>query len=324
MRAAGFARKNEAVPYLLERLLYGLVVVFCALTLAFLLAYVIGDPVLMYVGADASAEIVESYRVALGFDRPIYVQYLDFMGGVLQGDFGQSYRQRAPVLPLLLERIGYSAELAVPAILLAVLVSVPVGVLSAVKRNTTVDYTARTGALLGQAAPNFWVGLMAIFFFASYLGWLPSSGRAAPDADLWTRLRHIILPMTVLALMPMAYLTRIMRSSVLEIINEDYIRTARAKGLPERRVIIVHAVRNALIPYVTLLAMQFGWILAGSMVVESVFAWPGLGRLLMDSIRMLDIPVVAAGLSAVAIMFVLLNLLADILYTVLDPRVTHR
>jgi peptide/nickel transport system permease protein len=312
------------VRYLLNRLVQGAIVILCALTLSFLLTYVIGDPVLMYVGPDASAEVVQRYRVALGFDRSLLVQYMDFMVGALQGDFGLSYRQRAPVLPLLIERVGRSAELAVPAILLAVLVSVPVGVISATYRNRVIDYLARTFALLGQAAPNFWVGLMAIVLFASFLGWLPSSGRADPDAALITKLAHIAMPMVVLSLMPLAYLTRIMRSSVLEVINEDYIRTARAKGLSEFRVVFVHGVRNALIPYVTLLAMQFGWILAGSMVVESVFAWPGLGRLLMDSIRMLDIPVVAAGLSAVAAIFVLLNLIADILYTLLDPRVAHR
>ncbi|MFN4172357.1 MAG: ABC transporter permease [Pseudorhodobacter sp.] len=312
------------MAYILQRLLYGLVVIFCALTLAFLLAYVIGDPVLMYVGADAPAEVVDEYRRQLGFDRPVYVQYFEFMGGVLQGDLGQSYRQRAPVMPILLERLGYSAELAIPAILLAVLVSVPVGVLSAVRRNSLSDYVARTGALVGQAAPSFWIGLMAIFFFSSHLGWLPSSGRAPPGSDILTRISHMVMPVVVLALMPLAYLTRIMRSSVLEVISEDYIRTARAKGLSERRVIVVHAVRNALIPYVTLLALQFGWILAGSMVIESVFAWPGMGRLLMDSIRLLDIPVIAAGLSTVAVIFVLLNLIADILYTVLDPRVAHK
>lgn len=312
------------MTYIAQRLLYGVVVIFFALTLAFLLAYVIGDPVLMYVGADAPAEVVAEYRRQLGFDRPIAAQYAEFMGGVLQGDFGQSYRQRAPVMPILLERLGYSAELAVPAIVLAVLVSVPVGVLSAVRRNSLPDYVARTGALVGQAAPSFWIALMAIFFFSSELGLLPSSGRAPPGSDLATRASHMVMPVVVLALMPLAYLTRIMRSSVLEVISEDYIRTARAKGLSERRIILVHAVRNALIPYVTLLALQFGWILAGSMVVESVFAWPGMGRLLMDSIRLLDIPVIAAGLSMVAVIFVLLNLLADILYTVLDPRVSHR
>lgn len=310
--------------YLFRRMLQGMLVILAALTLSFVLMFVIGDPVLMYVGMDASAAVVQQYRVALGFDRPLLVQYFDFMGNALRGDFGMSYRHHAPVMPILLERIGRSAELAVPAILLAVLVSVPIGVFSAIRRNSVPDYAARTFALLGQAAPSFWVGLMAILFFSSYLGLLPSSGRAEPGAPLLVQLQHIAMPMTVLALLPMAYLTRIMRSTVLEVINEDYVRTARAKGLSETRVIFVHAVRNALIPYVTLLAMQFGWILAGSMIVESVFAWPGLGRLLMDSIRMLDIPVVAAGLSAVAAIFVLLNLIADLAYTLLDPRVVHR
>ena len=312
------------MQYLLQRIVQGAVVILAALTISFLLMFVIGDPVLMYVGVDADAAVVERYRVALGFDRPLWLQYVEFMGGALQGDFGTSYRHRTDVSALILERLVRSAELAVPAIVFAVIVSIPVGVLSAIKRNTVIDFIVRTVTLVGQAAPDFWVGLMAILFFTSYLGWLPSSGRADPGSSLWVQAQHILMPMLALSLMPLAYLTRMMRSTILEVISEDYVRTARAKGLSERRVIFVHALRNALIPYVTLLALQFGWILAGSMVIESVFAWPGFGRLLMDSIRMLDIPVVAAGLSVVAAIYVGLNLLADFVYTFLDPRVVHR
>ncbi|MFN2330962.1 MAG: ABC transporter permease [Halomonas sp.] len=310
--------------YLLNRILQGLVVILAAMTLAFLMLFVIGDPAMMYVGPDASIEVLEEYRKNLGFDRPMIVQYLDFIVSAAQGDFGVSYRHRTDVVPIIGERLLRSAELALPAMILAALVSIPVGVISAVHRNSWIDYLARFLALVGQAAPNFWVGIMAILFFSSTLGILPSSGRAGPGASLIVQWQHILMPMVILSLMPMAYLTRMMRSTVLEVINEDYVRTARAKGLSENKVIYVHALRNALIPYVTLYALQFGWILAGSMVIESVFAWPGFGRLLMDSIRMLDIPVVAAGLTTVAALYIALNLIADMLYTLLDPRVVNR
>jgi len=310
------------VIYILNRIGQGLIVIWAALTLAFFLMFVIGDPVLMRVGEDASAEMVERYRVLLGLDRPLLVQYGEFILGATYGDFGNSYRHGGPVMPLLLERLWRSAELAIPAMLIALFVSIPVGVLSAIKRNTVVDYIARVFALVGQAAPQFWVGIMGIVIFAAWLGWLPSSGRVV-DQGVGTYIAHMIMPTIVLALTPMAYLTRMMRSTTLEVINDDYVRTARAKGLHEQRVIYRHAVRNALIPYVTVSALQIGNIIAGSMVVESVFAWPGLGRLLMDSIRMLDIPVVAAGLAAVAVIYVVLNLIADLSYALLDPRVRH-
>lgn len=308
--------------YLLNRALQGLVVLFAALTLAFVLMFVIGDPVLMIVGPEASVQMVEAFRKQLGFDRPLIVQYLEFVGSALQGDFGQSYRHQQPVLPLLWERLGRSAELAVPALLLAIAVSIPAGVVSALRRNSKVDYCARVLALIGQAAPNFWVGLMLIIVFANILGILPSSGREI-DRGLDVRIQHMILPIITLSLLPMAYLTRMMRSTMLEVINEDYIRTARAKGAKPPRVVYIHALRNALIPYVTVTALQIGHLIAGSMVVESIFAWPGMGRFLLESIRQLDLPVVAAGLTVVALIYVVMNLLADIFYTMLDPRVAR-
>lgn len=306
--------------FILQRMGQGLIVIFAALTLAFILMFVIGDPVTMITGAEASREQAERLREQLGFNRPLIVQYFEFMLGAVQGDFGVSYRHQQPVLPLLWERLGRSAEIAVPALFLALLVSIPAGIVSALRRNSAVDYAARVTALIGQAAPNFWVAIMMIVLFANVLGWLPSSGREI-DGGLWKQISYMVLPVVTLALLPMAYLTRMMRSTMLEVINEDYIRTARAKGAPMPRVVYIHALRNALIPYVTITALQIGNLIAGSMVVESVFAWPGMGRLLMDSIRTLDIPVVAAGLSFVAALFVVLNLIADVCYVLLDPRV---
>lgn len=309
--------------YIGVRLFQGFIVILAALTLAFILMFVIGDPVLMLVGEDASAERVQMYRELMGFDRPLYIQYGEFMVGAVQGDFGNSYRSGAPVLPMILERLGRSAELAIPAIILAICVSIPVGVLSAIKRNTFIDYVARVFALVGQAAPQFWIAIMGIIILSANLNWLPSAGRVTGQG-FGTYMSHAIMPIIVLSLTPMAYMTRMMRSTTLEVINEDYVRTARAKGLGEQRVIYMHAVRNALIPFVTVSALQIGNVIAGSMVVESVYAWPGLGRLLMDAIRMLDIPIVAAGLGMVAIIYVLLNLIADLSYVLLDPRVRHR
>lgn len=306
--------------FILQRMGQGLIVIFAALTLSFILMFVIGDPVTMITGAEASREQAERLREQLGFNRPLIVQYFEFMLGAVQGDFGVSYRHQQPVLPLLWERLGRSAEIAVPALFLALLVSIPAGIVSALRRNSAIDYTTRVTALVGQAAPNFWVAIMMIVLLANVLGWLPSSGREV-DGGLWKQISHMVLPVVTLALLPMAYLTRMMRSTMLEVINEDYIRTARAKGAPMPRVVYIHALRNALIPYVTITALQIGNLIAGSMVVESVFAWPGMGRLLMDSIRTLDIPVVAAGLSFVAALFVVLNLIADVCYVLLDPRV---
>ncbi|MFN3973293.1 MAG: ABC transporter permease [Gemmobacter sp.] len=308
------------MKFLLQRAGQGLIVIFAALTLAFILMFVIGDPVTMITGAEASVEQAEQLREQLGFNRPLILQYVEFMTSAVQGDFGVSYRHQQEVLPLLWERLGRSAEIAIPALLLAIAISIPAGIISALRRNSAADYAARVTALVGQAAPNFWVGIMLIVLFSNVLGWLPSSGREI-DGGLVKRISHMVLPVVTLMLLPMAYLTRMMRSTMLEVINEDYIRTARAKGAPVSRVVYVHALRNALIPYVTITALQIGNLIAGSMVVESVFAWPGMGRLLMDSIRQLDIPVVAAGLSFVAALYVVLNLIADVFYVLLDPRV---
>ncbi|MFU8825139.1 ABC transporter permease [Yoonia sp.] len=308
------------MKFILQRIGQGLIVIFAALTLAFILMFVIGDPVTMITGVEASREQADQLREQLGFNRPLILQYFEFMVGAAQGDFGVSYRHQQPVLPLLWERLGRSAEIALPALILALAVSIPAGIMSALRRNSAIDYGTRVTALVGQAAPNFWVGIMMIILFANVLGWLPSSGREI-DGGLWKQISHMIMPTITLALLPMAYLTRMMRSTMLEVINEDYIRTARAKGASVPRVVYIHALRNALIPYVTITALQIGNLIAGSMVVESVFAWPGMGRLLMDSIRTLDIPVVAAGLSFVAALFVVLNLIADVCYALLDPRV---
>lgn len=305
--------------FLLQRLSQGLIVLLAAATISFLLMFVVGDPVLMRMGEDASAEAIERMRTQMGFDRPLIFQYYDYMIGVVQGDLGISYRHRSPVLDLLLERLVNSILLALPALFLAIAVSIPVGILSAMYRNTVVDYAARTFAMIGQAAPNFWVGIMLILTMSLTLGFLPASGMG--DGTLGDQLRHMIMPVFTLSLLTMAYLTRMMRGAILELQGQDFVRTARAKGLSKYKVMTRHVVRNAMLPYVTVGGLQLGSLISGSMVVESVFAWPGFGRLLLDSIHTMDIPVVAGALTLVAVMYVVLALVVDLIYALLDPRV---
>lgn len=290
-----------------------------AATISFLLMFVIGDPVLMRMGEDASAEAIERMRVQMGFDRPLILLYFDYMIGVVQGDLGISYRQRVPVLDLLLERLLNSVILAVPALFLAIAVSIPAGILSAMYRNTLIDYAARTFAMIGQAAPNFWVGIMLILIVSLTLGWLPPSGMGS--GSISEHLRYMIMPVFTLSLLTMAYLTRMMRGAILELQSQDFVRTARAKGLSKYKVMTRHVVRNAMLPYVTVGGLQLGSLISGSMVVESVFSWPGFGRLLLDSIHLMDIPVVAGALTLVAVMYVVLALVVDMIYALLDPRV---
>ncbi len=304
--------------YLLQRLSHGLVVLIAAASISFVLMFVVGDPVLMRVGDDASQELIDRVRTQMGFDRPLIVQYFNYMWGVVQGDFGVSYRHREPVLGLLIERLGYSAMLAIPALILAIAVSIPVGVLSAMWRNRLIDNVARTFALIGQAAPNFWVGIILILIFAIQLRWLPASGMRGET--LFERLQYMIMPVFTLSLLTMAYLTRMMRGAVLELMGQDFVRTARAKGLSPQRVMYDHVVRNAMLPYVTVSGLQLGSLISGSMVVESVFSWPGFGRFLLDSIRLMDIPVVAGALTLVAVIYVILAFIVDVIYTLLDPR----
>lgn len=300
---------------IIRRLLQGLLVLWMALSAAFLLMFVIGDPVVSIVGAEADRETIESMRKLYGFDRPLYVQYVSFLGNAVQGDFGISTRYRQPVFPLMMERLGTSAELAFPALVLATLASIVLGIISAAQRNHMPDYIARFVAMFGQAAPIFWVGIMLIVIFSLSLGWFPASGRGT-----W---QHMVLPVITLALWPMAYLTRIMRGSILDTLGADFIRTARGKGVSPIVVLFRHALRNALIPFVTVGAMQFATLMSGSMIVETIFNWPGLGQLMINAIQQLDIPLVAGSIALTATLVIIANLVADLLYAVIDPRVSR-
>lgn len=254
-------------------------------------------------------------RHEMGFDRPLYVQYADYLRKVLHGDFGLSIHQNIPAMPLVLERMPATIQLASSAMALSVLVSVPVGIVAAMRRNSLYDAVATLGALLGQSMPIFWLGILLIQIFGVNLRWFPVSGRG----DFW----HLVMPAVALAAFSTAQAARLVRSSMLEVLGENYVAVARAKGLREFTVIVKHALRNALLPVATLLGVQFGSLLTGSIVTETVFAWPGVGRLIIQSIANKDFPIVLAGVTVFSLVFVTINLCMDILYVVLDPRIVY-
>ncbi len=277
--------------------------------------FITGDPAALLAGEDASRAQVERIRAEMGFDRPWPVQYVDYLGRAVQGDFGMSYRQRQPVFGLIVERLPATAQLALSALLLASLVAIPTGVIAATRRGGAVDHFAQLFAMTGQAIPPFWLALMLMLVFSVNLRWFPVSGYQD-----WT---YLILPAVSLSFAPMALQMRLVRSSVLEVLRRDYVRTASAKGLRSQTVVVKHALRNALIPVVTVVGLQLGSLMAGTVVIESIFAWPGLGRLMLNAIYAKDIPIVMAGLIVIAAIYVCINFFVDLLYMVLDPRIRY-
>lgn len=308
--------------FVARRLAQSVLVLWGVTLLVFGLLFLTGDPAALMVSPTASRQEVEALRHAMGFDRPWIVQYADFLGKAVRGDFGVSLRQHQPALGLVLARMPATFELAFAAMLIAVVIALPVGIISATRRNSFWDNASMLFALLGQSMPIFWLGLMLMLVFGANLRWLPIAGRGAPDNPL-SALRHLILPALTLSTFSIARNARMMRSSLLDTLGEDYIQTARAKGLAERRVVLGHAVKNALIPVVTLVGLEFGTLLGGSVITETIFAWPGVGRLTINAIQSRDFPVVTAAVTLLACSFVALNLLVDVLYAYLDPRVRH-
>jgi peptide/nickel transport system permease protein len=299
--------------YLFRRLLQTLLVICAVSVLAYSLMYLSGDPALVMAGADATAEQVQNIRHQMGFDRPWYVQYADYAGGVVHGDFGISMRQNQPTLRLIAQRLPATLQLAGAALLLSLAVGLPLGVLAATHRQRWLDRAAMLLAVVGQSVPPFWLGIVLTLVFGVQLGWLPVAG--AGD------LQHLVLPALSLAAFSIARNARMVRSSVLEIVGQDFVRTARAKGLAKRAVLLDHSLRNALIPVVTLIGIEMGTLLGGAVIVETVFAWPGVGRLMIQAIAGKDFPLVQTGVTVLATTFVLLNLGTDLLYTYLDPRI---
>ena len=280
-----------------------------------ILRVVPGDPAKMLLPEGAPQSAIEELNRQLGLQEPLYVQYGLFVQSVFRGDFGQSFQYRAPALQVVTERLMATVQLALAAMLITVGVGVTLGIVAAVRRGTGYDYASTVLAVLGQSLPNFWLGIMLILLFGVALRWLPTSG-----FESW---RHLILPAVTLAAFPMALVARLTRSSMLEILGRDFIRTGRAKGLAERAVILRHALRNAAVPLLTVLGLQIGTLLGGAVITESVFAWPGMGKLVVDAIFFRDFPVVQTVLILSATIFVLINLLVDLLYTVIDPRIRY-
>jgi peptide/nickel transport system permease protein len=274
-----------------------------------------GDPAKMLLPEGAPQSAVDELNRHLGLREPLHVQYALFIRSVIRGDFGQSFQYRAPALRVVTERLAATAQLALTAMFLTGVVGVSLGIVAAVRRGTRYDFASTLFAVLGQSLPNFWLGIMLILLFGVALRWLPTSG-----FESW---RHLILPAVTLAAFPTALVARLTRSSMLEILGRDYIRTGRAKGLAERAVVLRHALRNAAVPVLTVLGLQIGTLLGGAVITESVFAWPGMGKLVVDAIFFRDFPVVQTVLIFSATIFVLINLLVDLLYTVIDPRIRY-
>jgi len=279
----------------------------------FALVHLSGDPVLLMVSSDAPPDVVAATRHALGFDRPLREQFADYVARAARGDLGVSLRSSLPVATLIRQRLPATVELTLAALLIAVVVAIPAGIVSAVKRGSALDRLAMVGAVAGQAVPIFWLALLLIAFFGVYLRWLPVFGRGS--------LAHLVLPAVSLSTVILGRLARLVRSSMLEVLGQDYVRTARAKGVSEVRVLAGHALKNAAIPIVTLLGLQFAQLLGGAVVTETIFAWPGIGRLVVEAIFNRDFPVVQGVVLVVSLIFVAVNLLVDLAYAALDPRI---
>ena len=302
--------------YLLRRLWQSALTLVGVSLLVFVILRVIpGDPAKMLLPEGAPHSAIEELNRELGLREPIWVQYGIFVRSVVRGDFGQSFQYRAPALRVVVERVPATIQLALTAMVLTVLVGVSIGVLAAVRRGTGYDYAGTVLAVLGQSLPNFWLGIMLVLLFGVTLRWLPTSGFQG-----W---QYLVLPSITLAAFPTALVARLTRSSLLEILSQEYIRTGRAKGLAEPAVILRHALRNATIPLLTLIGLQIGTLLGGAVITESVFAWPGMGKLVVDAIFFRDFPVVQTVLILSATIFVAINLVVDVLYTVLDPRIRY-
>jgi peptide/nickel transport system permease protein len=298
--------------FVVSRLAQTLLVVFLSLTAVFFLARLGGDPVLLFLPMDIQAKDLNEFRQRLGFNDPLPVQYGRFMAGAVRGDFGESLRYKQDALGLVLERLPATLKLGGFALLLTFCLAIPVGVISAMKRGSVWDYLGMGGAVLGQAIPGFWLGLMLIYFFSVQLGWLPTGGTGG--------LHHYVMPVVVLAAFYAARIARLTRSSVLDILGEDYILTARAKGLAELVVVAKHTLKNAAIPIVTLAGLETGQLLGGAVITETIFAWPGVGRLTVQALLNRDFPLVLAAVFIVSLTYTLINLIVDLLYGWIDPR----
>ncbi len=303
------------IKYFLSRLLQMIPPLLGLTVILFVLLRIGGDPVAHLVDPEASVEEVAKVRAIYGFDRPLPEQYFRQLGLILRGDFGDSFRFRTAAMPLVLERLPATLELAFASMVVALVIAIPAGLLSAIYRNTPLDFFVTVTSTLGRAMPNYWIGIMLILLFSVQLRWLPVSGRDDPLS--------IVLPAVTLGASVATALARVLRSSMLEVLSQEYITTARAKGVSPFWINVRHGLRNALIPFVTVFGLQMAWLLGGAVIVENVFAWPGMGRLILASVQVRDLAVVQAGVFVFALVVMATNLLVDLCYAWIDPRIRY-
>jgi peptide/nickel transport system permease protein len=299
--------------FFISRLLQALFAIFVAVSVVFVLTRVTGDPVLLFLPQDVAPRDIEAFRQRLGFDRPVYEQYWRFLWDAAQGDFGNSLRYNEPAFRLVLERVPNTLQLGLCALIVTAIISVPLGIIAAVHRGGLIDRVIITVISIGQAVPGFWLGLILIWVFSVQLGWLPTSGRGT-----W---QHFVLPTLTLTAFSASRIARVTRTSILEVLRLDYIRTARSKGLTNQRVLSKHVLKNASIPIVTVFGLDAGALLGGAVVAETIFAWPGMGRYLVDALLARDFPIVIVGVLLTSALYLTINLVVDVAYAWLDPRI---
>jgi peptide/nickel transport system permease protein len=319
--------------FIIRRLLQSVVVILGVTLISFVALQIGGDPTFLFVSERATEEEIELIRKALGFDQPLHIQYLTYLGNILQGDFGNSLSYRQPAMDIVLGALPATIELTLFSMIFAIGLAIPFGVFAALYRGTPVDGGIMTLAMFGQSIPNFWLGIMMILYFGLYLNWFPISGHVPLimpllQGDVMTALTNIpssiyymILPGVAVGFYSLSRNARLVRSSMLEVLGQDYVRTARSKGISERAVVVNHALRNAWLPVVTMVGLEFGFLLGGVVVIETVFSWPGIGRLVFNAINQKDIPVVQASVIVLSVIFIALNLIVDLIYARIDPRV---
>ncbi len=318
--------------FIIRRLFQALLVLFVTSVIVFAGVYAIGDPLEILLPADATMAERLQVTQALGLDKPLIVQYWHFLANALQGDLGTSFVYNQPSISVILQRLPATLELAFCALVLAIIIGIPLGLLSGLKAGSATDETIMTGSILGFSLPNFWQGMMLIMIFSVYLGWLPSTGRGQTGTILgietslatWNGIQHLILPAINLSLAKISLVIRLTRTGVQETMPLDFVKFARARGLAPSRVIFVHVLKNILIPIITVIGIEFGSLIAFAVVTETIFAWPGVGKLIIDSINILDRPIVVAYILVVVSMFIVINLVVDVLYSLLDPRIRSK
>lgn len=313
MSFAPFYKEYSMTKYIIKRLLQTIFVLLGVSAVAFVIVRLSGDPLSLFLSSGATAEQEEAMRTRLGLNDPLVVQYIRFLWQVLHGDFGDSLFYKQPAIELILNRLPATVQLTISGALLATVVGIPLGVIAAVKKNTAVDNIVRVFAVLGQAIPSFWLGLMLILIFSVKLHLLPTSGRGSFE--------QLIMPSITVGLFSMASVLRLTRSTMIEALKTDYIRTAKAKGLRRGRIVMLHALKNSLLPVITTVSLEVGHLLGGTLLTETIFSWPGIGSLAVQAINNRDYPIVQAAVILTAFMFVLVNLAVDLLYAAIDPRI---